>query len=380
MNLTFLYIQINCFALVVLALVFRNGYRQDRRYFSDQLLYLLSVSGVGLLLALDTVMWLIEGRPHFRVLSIVVMVIYNSLNPLVCLLWCLYVDFYICGSLLRLRHLLIPLLVPFLFNAVLSFWSAFKTLYFVIDDQNYYHRGPWVWVMLVICLLYILYLNLFLLKNRYRLSHKEFISLLLLTLLPTAGAIVQHFTKGGVLIWTSAALSLLILFIDIQNDQLRTDYLTGLFNRRYLDHYLQVKLKSRDDRLLAGLMIDLDAFKQINDVYGHECGDQALRAAADVFRKTFPRRNFIARYGGDEFVVVMEIRDPCELQDALERLQQNAQAFNRQSGQLYRLGFSVGCDCFSREQGVTAAEFLNRIDKLMYEDKKNGKSGTDRLY
>lgn len=379
MNLIFLYTQMNCFALVILALVFRNVYRQDRRYLPDQLLYLLNVSGVGLLLILDTVMWLIDGRPGFRTLSTVIMVVYNSLNPPVCLLWYLYVDFYIYGSSFCLRHLLVPMLIPIVLNTILSCLSAFQSVYFIIDEYNYYHRGPWVWMMLAICLLYILYVNLFLLKNRRRLSFKEFTSMLLLTLLPTAGAIVQHFMKAGVLIWPSAALSALILFLNIQNDQLRTDYLTGLYNRRYLDHYLQVKLKSRDDRLLAGVMIDLDAFKKINDVYGHKCGDQALRAAADIFRKTFPRRDLIARYGGDEFVIVMEIREPEELCNVLERLRKNAEDFNRQSGRPYRLGFSVGCDCFSREQGVTPAMFLSRIDKLMYENKQNGKNGISRL-
>ncbi|WP_326522298.1 GGDEF domain-containing protein [Faecalispora sporosphaeroides] len=172
------------------------------------------------------------------------------------------------------------------------------------------------------------------------------------------------------MIWTCTTLSILMLYINVQNDQLRTDYLTGLYNRRYLDHYLSVKVKTRDNRLLAGLMIDLDSFKKINDEYGHDSGDQALRNVSRILRQTFRRQDFISRYGGDEFVVVMEIQEPCELKEILERLRENIEMFNRRNIVPYKIGLTIGCDCFDRKEGLTASSFLTRIDRLMYLNKQ----------
>ncbi|WP_283608081.1 GGDEF domain-containing protein [Faecalispora anaeroviscerum] len=372
MNLIVQFIQLNCYALIILFFVFRNVYRQDRHYFPDQRLFLSIICAVAVMLLLDTLIWVIDGRPGngFRILSSGAMVVYNALNPVICLFWYLYVDFYIYGSRRHIQNLMPFLLIPVAVNLVLSVISVFGNIYFFLDEYNTYHRGKYVIVLLIICLLYVIATSLRLLLNRKRLIFKEFFSLFLFGFFPTVGAVMQYFMPRGVLIWAFTTLSILMLYINIQNDQLRTDYLTGLYNRRYLDHYLSTKVKIRDNRLLAGLMIDLDSFKKINDVYGHESGDQALRNVSQILRQTFRLQDFISRYGGDEFVVVMEIQDPSELEEILRRLRENIDRFNSQMIVPYKIGLTIGYDCFARKEGLTASAFLTQIDRLMYLNKQ----------
>ncbi|MDU7338026.1 MAG: GGDEF domain-containing protein [Clostridium sp.] len=372
MNLIVQYLELNCYALIVLILVFRNVYRQDRQYYPDQRLFLTIICSVGVMIFLDTLMWLLDGRPgfSFRFLSILIMVIYNSLNPIICLIWYLYVDFYIYGSWPRIQKLLPYLIIPIAINFVLSFISIFGNIYFVFDEYNVYHRGKYVLLLLLICIFYVVLTSILLAGHRKRLNGKEFINLFLFGFFPAVGAFIQLIMPSGVLIWAFTTLSILLLYINIQNDQLRTDYLTGLFNRRYLDHHLSVKVKSRDKHLLAGMMIDLDSFKKINDVYGHDSGDQALRHVAKILRKTFRRRDFISRYGGDEFVIVLEILNPRELNDLLQRLYQNVDSFNEKKLVPYKISLTIGSECFAKNDQLTASSFLTKIDHLMYLNKQ----------
>lgn len=289
MNLIIHYLELNFYALIILFFVFRNVHRQDRQYYPDQRIFLTIICLVAFMICLDTLLRLFDGRPGitYRFLLIAIVFIYNALSPIICFLWYLYVDFYIYGSWSRIQKLLPYLLIPIALNFVLTVISNFGNIYYVFDSYNVYHRGKYLKFLLAICLVYIMITSLLLFVNRKRLKFKEFISLFLFGFFPAVGALIQFLLPSGVLIWACTTLSILVLYINIQNDQLRTDYLTGLFNRRYLDHYLSVKVKSRDKHFLAGLMIDLDFFKNINDVYGHDSGDQALRHVAKILRKTF---------------------------------------------------------------------------------------------
>jgi diguanylate cyclase (GGDEF)-like protein len=82
--------------------------------------------------------------------------------------------------------------------------------------------------------------------------------------------------------------------------------LTGIFNRRYLDHRLaeEVARAQRYDLPLSILMLDIDHFKQINDRYGHQAGDQVLISLGEVVARELRESDILARYGGEEFLVM----------------------------------------------------------------------------
>jgi diguanylate cyclase (GGDEF)-like protein len=217
---------------------------------------------------------------------------------------------------------------------------------------------------------YLLHTMIHILQNQKRIQKHNYIPMLAFAFPPFIGGLIQTFVYGVSLIWVCTTISILIIFINIQNYQLYTDHLTGLFNRRELDKFLQQMQANAEERLLAGLMIDLDSFKVINDLYGHDVGDEALKSTAKILKRTFRKNDFIARYGGDEFVIVMDIKERADLNRAVHRLKENLKQFNDQKTAPYTLSLSVGYDLYTFMPGFTIQKFLKHIDDLMYQDKQ----------
>lgn len=159
-----------------------------------------------------------------------------------------------------------------------------------------------------------------------------------------------------------------------------TDDLTGLHNRRGFfgraERYHQT-IKRKNKGFLI-VFIDLDGLKQINDTYGHLIGSQALIDTAEVLRETFRDSDIMARFGGDEFVVLAKgiSKENADLVRA--RLQEGVQSFNRNERRPYTLSISVGIA--HNESGASIEELVNSADKLMYQDKQNKKTRSSLRY
>ena len=135
-------------------------------------------------------------------------------------------------------------------------------------------------------------------------------------MLPVLGSIIQIIYYGSVLLWSGIALSILIIYINIQNYRLHTDYLTGVYNRREADYLLKNKIHNKTPgRSFLGILIDIDNFKEINDRYGHLTGDKVLEISAELIKNSLRKDDFVARYGGDEFLVLLNIKDPSDLKN-----------------------------------------------------------------
>jgi diguanylate cyclase (GGDEF)-like protein len=149
--------------------------------------------------------------------------------------------------------------------------------------------------------------------------------------------------------------------------QASTDSLTGLVNRRSAEEQMRSLLRSKRPFALA--LGDLDRFKQLNDTHGHEAGDRALRLFADVARRSIRDLDTIARWGGEEFVVILPDLDRFGATDVLERLR--ASLGRAHPGETPRFTVSFGV---SDTQQAQAASLLFRIaDEGLYAAKVAGR-------
>ena len=121
-------------------------------------------------------------------------------------------------------------------------------------------------------------------------------------------------------------------------------------------------------------MIDINEFKKINDTYGHIVGDKALEDASSILMQSLRKNDFIARYGGDEFAVILEVNSALDLEKAVEHIKENVRKFNFENLMPYRISFSIGYSIFSYEFHMSAEQFLHHIDQLMYIEKEKRKS------
>jgi len=156
-----------------------------------------------------------------------------------------------------------------------------------------------------------------------------------------------------------------------------TDPLTGMPNRRSLDRQLEAGLVRavRSGGRGSVVVLDLDRLKEINDTYGHEAGDRALRVVGNVLRSTVRHQDLCARFAGDEFIVVLwdcdpdhEARRVADLQSAVA-----AHPFEPRPGVRVSLSISAGAARFP-EDGTTFEELLAAGDERMYRDKAGRRS------
>jgi diguanylate cyclase (GGDEF)-like protein len=150
------------------------------------------------------------------------------------------------------------------------------------------------------------------------------------------------------------------------------DPLTDLANRRgfmpLLEHQLAVA--QRQGEPLSVLFIDLDGLKAVNDRFGHAFGDQMLQETAAILRDTFRTSDVPARFGGDEFCVLLpgESREGGET--GVERLARSVQTANRLPGRPYPLSLSVGVATFDPSRPINAEALIAEADREMYERKR----------
>lgn len=154
-----------------------------------------------------------------------------------------------------------------------------------------------------------------------------------------------------------------------------TDPLTGFYNQRYLMRHLRGLLASNQGGGIAVMMIDVDHFKLINDQYGHQIGDQALKAIAEMLRTRTRVFDTVARYGGEEFVVVMPGAGAAEVQLAAERLRASIDqmAFSPLPGVQAHITVSIGF-AYCEAADVASELLLKAADEAMYQAKNSGRN------
>lgn len=156
-----------------------------------------------------------------------------------------------------------------------------------------------------------------------------------------------------------------------------TDALTELPNRRFAMERLEQEwaLSKRGDRTLSCMMVDVDYFKPINDRFGHQAGDEALKCIASTLRQSARTQDVVCRYGGEEFVVICPDTGIDAAYQCAERLRQNVAALKFENqGAGIKLTISIGV---AEKKGVSSIEdLLSRADGCLYAAKQNGRNRT----
>lgn len=155
--------------------------------------------------------------------------------------------------------------------------------------------------------------------------------------------------------------------------QAHSDVLTGLPNRRALDERLEQEIQhaGRLNQSFCVVMMDLDGFKNINDTYGHDTGDEILRIAAQTMREALRSSDFLARYGGDEMTLILPDTDLPQAARVTRKLQErlHALSISLPDGLLISLSVSGGIALFPAHAEIPAG-LLRAADEALYKTKK----------
>lgn len=165
--------------------------------------------------------------------------------------------------------------------------------------------------------------------------------------------------------------------IEQTKDAANRDYLTKLYNRRFFFHAVPDLVQTKTQAVLGLAMMDLDHFKKINDTYGHDAGDQALRVIAQLLQEFFPSPTLVARFGGEEFCLLLE-------SDSLDSVEARLNAFREQVSKVeikegqhrFKMTLSVGVTLLGEGEHVEKA--ITRADAGLYESKRKGRNQVTR--
>ncbi len=156
------------------------------------------------------------------------------------------------------------------------------------------------------------------------------------------------------------------------------DSLTGLLNRRAMERALkrEISRSKRYKNPLSVAFIDLDDFKQVNDSFGHDCGDELLVHVAETLRKMSRQSDIISRFAGDEFVVILPETPQAEAHSLIRRIRGHLAEHPVQlGGSPVTVRFSYGISVPDYKAGEDVSDVLKKADELLYRDKQARKAG-----
>ncbi len=289
-----------------------------------------------------------------------------ALMCLIVFLWYFYNDYYIFKDLIHFKKWLPLTIIPLIISTALSLLSPWFGFYYTISAQNIYMRGDFFYLSAVFTYFYPVLTAFVIHLNRNKIRKSDYAPLMFFIIPPALAGLFQTLNYGVLLIGPSITFSFLVAFIYIQSKNMELDFLTGLYTRKELEYFTDMLSKRKNSKkLYGGLMIDIDNFKGINDVYGHDTGDRVLREVSDIFLKSFRNTDFVSRIGGDEFVAICEIQSISDLEIIVNRIQAHVEAINTLNHFPFRISLSIGFDRWDL-RNLSKEEFMIHIDKKMY--------------
>lgn len=363
---------INIYSMALLFIIWYHSSLNEENESMQHKLYKKLLQITIVMLAVD-ILSRFDGRPdtaYFAINHFGNFLIY-VLNPILPSIWLLYVHVNVFQEEEKTKRLIKPLIIINSFNIIMVFLTHFFGWYYYIDSNNVYHRGPLFLFAGVFTISVIIAAFAIAIVNRKRIKRRQFFSLVFFAVPPFICTLMQLAIYGPSLMLNSVALSLLIVFLNIQNHGMYIDYLTGVNNRKKLDGYLKKKIsESTAEKTFSAIMMDLNNFKYINDNFGHDEGDKVLQDFAELLRNSVRPKDFIARYGGDEFCVVLDSSGETDLKEITERIYECIEAYNEAGKQEYTLGFSMGHATYEYHSHMKVEEFQKLLDVLLYENKQ----------
>ncbi|MBP5198673.1 MAG: GGDEF domain-containing protein [Lachnospiraceae bacterium] len=208
--------------------------------------------------------------------------------------------------------------------------------------------------------------------NRYSTDRPIYVALIYFPIIIIIGGTLQSFFYFYPFMCFSCLLAIFNVYIRFLRSAISIDSLTGINNRHQFDYYLAKKLAPGNEVASFNLvMIDIDYFKQINDKFGHTEGDHALMLVGEALRKscTGDTRCFVARYGGDEFVVTMQNSTETEIKDMMDSIQKNLDLLQKENRKGYNIKLCFGVAGLAPGRN-TPAELIKAADKELYKQKQ----------
>lgn len=356
---------------VLLLLVVMLSIRKPPHHglFEEKMYYAMIVINI-MQCILEVVTFLLNGKIEYRTLTVVLNVLLFSNSLIFSFFWTIYADYKLFADMRRIRRIYPFIAIPAVLMIIGCFINLVTPVFFVIDEYNVYQRTDLFFLTYVVTYSYLVYGVVLISMYRKKVHKYLFLPAVLFMIPVVIGSALQFAFYGYSLVWLGVSIGMIWLFINVQNEASYVDMLSGLFNRQYLNDILLMHSRKGDKgSILAGIMLDIDSFKEINNKFGHLVGDEAISAVGKILHTAVGSKGISCRYGGDEFIILMKTDSQKEIMDMIDTVRTKAALFNEAEKTPYQIHFSIGHSTYQSGHESTDA-FLKRIDTAMYEDKR----------
>lgn len=255
-------------------------------------------------------------------------------------------------------------MIAALVHVVVEVLLSFSGAIILVDEQNFYHHGPYYGIYMVACAASIVFFMISGLAAFRRYQHSGGTLIWAVTLFLVAGVLVQSVDSSLRTTWLTVSISTIMLYKFYSDVVQQVDGLTELINRWGYDNYIS-RFKGKG----AILYFDVDMFKTINDTYGHAFGDECLKTVAECLRTAYSDSGKCFRVGGDEFCVILD-RNTEKIGELTNRFIQEIVARRKEEPRLPRV--SVGYVLFDTSvRNINDA--ISEADTQMYRAKESGR-------
>lgn len=368
-------IQTHLIGIAVLAVIFVNMIvSRTRRHFISLIFYFL-IGYNFLVLVFDAIIVSTNGieTPAARALHPLFTFLYFFIHTVIISVWLYYVDYHIFQDTKRFKYLFMIAAPINIINLIFSALSLSGNFYFFIDQNNVYHRGDYFYLAPILSYGLLIATILYMCTLRHRMKRSDFYAFLIFPIPPMIAALLQIMSVGITLIWPFMAISVLAVYISVQSKITSMDALTGVSNRREYEYLVENRSRYQNKQV-AGIMIDVNNLKMINDKYMHHAGDMALIKLAEILKKSIRKDDFVARIGGDEFIIIFDINDNQTIAQIVKRIRDLIDEFNEERTYPFQLSISLGYGVYQPKKYHEFKDFIKELDQKMYEEKFNNRS------
>lgn len=364
---------LNIYSFILAVILVNLNRRKKYRTVQDRTFAAL-LNFVGFLLVFDCLSYLSAGDfPHAFELQQIGDFVTYACDPFSYFLGVAYITSWIqFEKPKRIRPFFIIAFAYAVFNFVMMLINTFGgTGWYYYFVGTTYHRGPLFMVRMVFGALYCVALSIYAFAYRKRIAQPGRKYVVAFPLIVMAGGVMQAFVPGASYEYAATLIACLLLFINVQNHNIYVDYLTGLLNRRGIDQKLADRMWSAErGKHFITYMVDMDRFKDINDDFGHNAGDEALQEMAAALLTVFNSKGDVGRYGGDEFLIVTDEENDAAIAKNIQTIQDALENSQKRRSVPYQLNFSVGYARYDAKVFPDSNAYFKYIDECMYAQKE----------
>ncbi len=367
-------VQGDIISLFLIWVILFYGKIQERNWRERHLFNWLLLINVILSVS-DMLAWTLEGAAFpgaYWVLQISTL-LYNLSIIFTGGLWLIYCDQEVIENRADAKKRISLYMLPLFFVILLNIINVKTGWIFYYDSANMYHRGELYFLQILIAVAYLMTtagIVIVAAGGKERSKARAAYGLLGFLVTPILTVVVQSLYYGVSLIPFGVTISLLMIFLQQVKSLITRDHLTGLDNQRAFERRLEDKVRNAvgTEEKLFVMMIDANHFKDINDTYGHDIGDEALVRIARCLCRACAQSDYIARLGGDEFVVIGYRADEERIRELADRIHAEMKKESKLTD--YVLSVSLGYEIFQYRKHKSGAELYKQADKKMYENKR----------